>query len=77
MAALGGMGIVLYPDWLIGDKLQTGELVKVISEFDATINVEPQHIAAIYPHSRHPPLNVRVVIDYFIEKYGSPPYWKI
>ena len=26
IAALGGMGIVLFPDWLIGDRLQKGEL---------------------------------------------------
>ncbi|VDZ78194.1 LysR family transcriptional regulator [Salmonella bongori] len=27
IAALGGMGIVLFPDWLIGETLQSGELM--------------------------------------------------
>ncbi|WP_380181798.1 LysR substrate-binding domain-containing protein [Kalamiella sp. sgz302252] len=76
IAALGGMGLVLFPDWLMSDKLHTGELIRLLPEFDAAINTEPQHIAAIYPNTRHPPLNVRAVIDYFVEAFGSPLYWQ-
>ncbi|EPH9714476.1 hypothetical protein P832_01302 [Enterobacter kobei] len=75
-AALGGMGIVLFPDWLIGDRLQRGELVALLPEMACAINTEPLNIAAIYPHARHPPLNVRAVIDYYVERFGTPPYWK-
>ena len=75
-AALGGMGIVLFPDWLIGDRLQRGELVALLPEMACAINTEPLNIAAIYPHSRHPPLNVRAVIDYYVERFGTPPYWQ-
>jgi len=76
VAALGGMGLVLFPDWLINDGLQTGELVRVLPAFEAAINTEPQHIAAIYPNTRHPPLNVRAVIDHYVETFGSPLYWQ-
>ncbi|HID9070678.1 TPA: LysR substrate-binding domain-containing protein [Enterobacter kobei] len=75
-AALGGMGIVLFPDWLIGDRLQRGELVALQPEMACAINTEPLNIAAIYPHARHPPLNVRAVIDYYVERFGTPPYWQ-
>ena len=75
-AALGGMGIVLFPDWLIGDRLQRGELVALLPEMACAINTEQLNIAAIYPHARHPPLNVRAVIDYYVERFGTPPYWK-
>ncbi|HDT4957170.1 TPA: LysR family transcriptional regulator [Enterobacter kobei] len=75
-AALGGMGIVLFPDWLIGDRLQRGELVALLPEMASAINTEPLNIAAIYPHARHPPLNVRAVIDYYVERFGTPPYWQ-
>ncbi|CAI2513644.1 Uncharacterised protein [Serratia ficaria] len=44
--------------------------------YQAAINTEPLQIAAIYPHARHPPLNVRAVIDYFVEVYGAPLYWQ-
>ena len=75
-SALGGMGMVLFPDWLIGDSIKKGELVRVMEKFEAAIKTEPQHIAAIYPNVRHPPLNVRAVIDYFVEVFGTPLYWQ-
>ena len=76
IAALGGMGIVLFPDWLIGDRLQRGELVALLPEMACAINTEPLNIAAIYPHARHPPLNVRAVIDYYVAFFGTPLYWQ-
>ncbi|MGB7801792.1 LysR substrate-binding domain-containing protein [Buttiauxella sp.] len=75
-SALGGMGMVLFPDWLIGDSIKKGDLVRLMGRYVAAINTEPQHIAAIYPNVRHPPLNVRAVIDYFVEVYGTPLYWQ-
>ena len=75
-AALGGMGIVLFPDWLIGDRVQQGELVALLPQLECAIHTEPLNIAAIYPNARHPPLNVRAVIDYYIERFGTPLYWQ-
>lgn len=77
IAALGGMGIVLFPDWLIGETLQNGELIELLPDRETSIKSEPQHIAAIYPHARHPTLNVRAVIDYYVEAFGSPLYWQL
>lgn len=74
-AALNGMGIVLFPDWLLGKELHQGKLIELLPEYEATINTQPQHIAAMYPNVRHPPLNVRAVIDYFVDVYGEPLYW--
>ena len=48
-AALGGMGIVLFPDWLIGDRLQRGELVALLPEMACAINTEPLNIHVIRP----------------------------
>ncbi|QCR38221.1 LysR family transcriptional regulator [Nissabacter sp. SGAir0207] len=76
-AALDGMGIVLFPDWLVGDRVKKGELVKLLPEHEAAINTEPLHIAAIYPHARHPPLSVRAVIDHYIAAFGTPLYWQV
>ncbi len=77
IAALNGMGMVLFPDWLIGDRLKTGELVRLLPDVEASIRTEPLHIAAIYPNTRHQPLNVRAVIDYFVEVFGEPLYWQV
>lgn len=77
VAALKGMGMVLFPDWLIGDPLKEGKLVKLLPEYQAAIKTTPQHIAAIYPNTRHVSLNVRTLIDYFTEVYGEPLYWQL
>jgi DNA-binding transcriptional LysR family regulator len=76
IAALGGMGIVLFPDWLLGERLKSGEHVALLPELEMSIKTEPQHIAAIYPNARHPPLNVRAIIDYYLDAFGSPLYWQ-
>lgn len=76
-AAFGGMGLVLFPDWLMGDCLKNGTLIKLLADYDAAIRTEAQQIAAIYPNARHPPLNVRAVIDYYVETFGTPPYWQV
>ncbi|MCU6308699.1 LysR family transcriptional regulator [Enterobacter cloacae subsp. cloacae] len=75
-AALGGMGIVLFPDWLIGDRVQQGELVALLPGLECAIHTEPLNIAAIYPNARHPPLNVRAVIDHYVGCFGTPLYWQ-
>ncbi|CZW10123.1 LysR family transcriptional regulator [Enterobacter cloacae] len=75
-AALGGMGIVLFPDWLIGDRVQQGELVALLPGLECAIHTESLNIAAIYPNARHPPLNVRAVIDHYVGCFGTPLYWQ-
>lgn len=77
VSALKGMGIVLFPDWLIGDHLKEGNLVKLLPNYHAAVKTTPQHIAAIYPNTRHVSLNVRTLIDYFAEVYGEPLYWQL
>lgn len=76
ISALNNMGIVLFPDWLIGDYLKKGTLIKLLHNYESAIKTDPQYITAIYPNSRRPPLNVRAVIDYFVDVYGSPAYWE-
>lgn len=76
-AALSDMGLVLFPDWLIGDCLKSGTLVKILPDYEVAIHAEAQQISAIYPNARHPPLNVRAVIDYYLEVFGTPLYWQV
>lgn len=71
------MGIVLFPDWLIGETLQIGKLIELMPDIETAIKTDPQNIAAIYSHARHPTLNVRAVIDYYVEAFGSLLYWQL
>lgn len=75
-AALNGMGMVLFPDWLSGEYVKNGRLVTLLEGYESSTTLEQQQIAAIWPNSRRPPLKVRAIIDFFIEKFGSPLYWR-
>ena len=76
ISALNDSGLVLFPNWLIGNHLNNGTLVSLLNDYQPTIKTGPQNITAIYPNARRPPLNVRVLIDYFIDVYGTPAYWE-
>ena len=75
-AALGGMGVVLFPDWMVNEAMGAGRLVQLMPHYSAAIGSSPSPVSAIYPHARHPSLNVRAVIDYFIDVFGTPLYWQ-
>jgi DNA-binding transcriptional LysR family regulator len=76
ISALNDMGIVLFPDWLIGEHLKQGTLITLLNNYEVNIKTESQYIIALYPHARKPPLTVRALIDYFVEVYGDTPYWR-
>lgn len=75
-AALGGMGVVLFPDWMVNEAMGAGMLIQLMPHYSAAIGSSPSPVSAIYPHARHPSLNVRAVIDYFIDVFGTPLYWQ-
>jgi DNA-binding transcriptional LysR family regulator len=75
-AGIDGMGLVVFPAWLIGDALRDGRLLRVLEDYQVSTSPEPQTISALYPNSRRPSIKVRAVIDFLVEKYGSPAYWE-
>jgi DNA-binding transcriptional LysR family regulator len=75
-AATDAMGLVVFPTWLIGDALRDGRLVSVLEGYQVSTSPEPQTISALYPNSRRPSIKVRAVIDFLVEKFGSPAYWE-
>ena len=76
MGAIQGLGLALLPDWLSHHAVSQGLLTPVLADYPWTVRVEPTYVSAIYPNSRQAPPSVRTVIDFFVEKYGSPPYWQ-
>lgn len=75
-AAIGGMGLVVFPTWLIGNDLRNRTLIRVLPDYQVSTSPEPQTISALYPNSRRPSIKVRAVIDFLVEKFGSPAYWE-
>lgn len=74
-AAEQGLGLVVFPSWLIGESLRAGTLQAVLTDYEVATTLEPQQIAALWPGSRRLSLKVRTVIDYFVECFGPVPYW--
>lgn len=65
-AALGGMGIVYQPYFIVGSALRSGELIEF--ELDQPC-VELGGIHVLYPPDRRPPAKVRVMIDFLAQAF--------
>lgn len=66
-AALQDQGIVLQPDFLIGEDVQSGRLVELMPEWQAgTLG-----IYAVYPSRRYLSAKVRLLVDYLGEQLSN------
>jgi len=70
-AALGDLGLILTPTFMVGRELAEGRLVPVLLDWcdDASA------LHAVFPHRRHLSATVRAFVDYCAEKFGPEPYW--
>ncbi|MEQ4452185.1 LysR family transcriptional regulator [Kosakonia sp. YIM B13605] len=75
-AALSDAGILLFPDWQVGEMLNRNELVALMPDFTVTYSATPQSLWLLYPGGKYPSLNTRTVIDFLLASFGSPPYWR-
>jgi DNA-binding transcriptional LysR family regulator len=71
-AVLAGMGIALRSTWDVGPEIDSGRLVIVLPEWQASVRVA---VHAVYPSRRHLAHKVRVFMDFLGERFGNPPYW--
>ena len=62
-AALGHLGLVLQPSFLVGPHLQSGALVEVLPEYRSI----ELGVYGVYPSRRHLTPKVRVLIDFLVE----------
>ena len=64
-AALRGRGVILQPDFLIGDDLRSGALVEILPAF----RTPDLGVYAIYASRRHLPLKLRYLVDFLVEAF--------
>ncbi len=62
--AINGMGLVLLPNWLVDDEIQTGRLIHVLPEYEVAANDFDSAVWLVYPSRAYVPLKVRHFIDY-------------
>jgi DNA-binding transcriptional LysR family regulator len=64
-----GSGIGLCPDWLVGDLLERGELVRVLPDWSAP----PQDLYLLTPSRRFLPARTRRFIEFAAAEFGALP----
>lgn len=74
-AAIGGMGLIMMPSWLVGADIEAGRLHVVLPEWEPSMSGAGGAIYAVYQPNRRSSKKVRAFVDFLIERFGSPPYW--
>lgn len=72
VAALQGEGVILQPDFIVGEDLRRGELVELMPEYRSI----ELGIHAVYASRKHLPLKTRRLVDFLVETFARPP-WRI
>ncbi len=73
-ATLAGLGIALQPTFIVGQAIRDGQLVQLMPDWKS-----PElGLHAVYPHRRHLSTKVRLLIDFFADRFSdSDPYWEV
>lgn len=69
-AAVAGMGLVLLPDWNIGNELAEGRLQQVLA--GCRVIPEASPIYAIYPRQKFLSPKVRAFVDFLVDHFSKP-----
>jgi len=69
-AALDHQGIILQPDFIVGDDLHRGDLVELLPDFRAmTLGIH-----AVYPSRKHLPIKTRRLVDFLVQAFAITPW---
>lgn len=69
--ALMGGGIARLSGFMVGDDIEAGRLVPLLESY----SIEKQLIHAVYPHRKHLPAKVRVLVDFLLEQFTPRAPW--
>lgn len=72
-AALGGLGVILQPSFLVGADLRAGRLLRVLPDY----RLPELDVLAVYPSRRHLSAKVRVMVDFLVEQFQGVPPWEL
>jgi DNA-binding transcriptional LysR family regulator len=73
-AAIQGTGLILIPDFIAADAVNTARLQRVLTDYDAG----QLGIYIVYPYTRHVSARLRAFIEYLVDALGSDsgPPWR-
>ena len=70
--ACAGMGIAVFPSYMVGPDLQSGRLCEILSDYAAFPDMA---LYAMYVPNRYLQPKVRAFIDFLLEYIGTEPLW--
>lgn len=70
IAALRGQGVVLQPDFLVGDDLRRGDLIELLPGWRSL----ELGIHAVYASRKHLPMKTRRLVDFLVEAFAKPAW---
>lgn len=68
LAALQGHGLILQPDFLVGEDLRRGSLVEVMPEYRSL----ELGVHVVYASRRHLPMKTRRLVDFLAQAFAAP-----
>jgi DNA-binding transcriptional LysR family regulator len=69
--ALGGLGIIMMPDWSVSEDLKSGTLVPLLPGYRVTYGSFDYGVYAVYQRNRHMAAKVRLFVDFLVEMFGN------
>jgi len=73
VAVRAGVGVAVFPDFLIDADLRANTLIPLLPEFDM-----PQlGIYAVYPPTRYLSAKVRKFVDFLVDRFGNKSCWRV
>jgi DNA-binding transcriptional LysR family regulator len=70
-AAKQGLGVTVGATMSVGPALLSGELVRVLSNYE----FEPTAVFAVYASARQLSTKIRATVDFLTERLSDPPVW--
>lgn len=70
---LMGNGISFLPSYLIADEIQSGQLIRLLSDWQ----LPERELYLVYPSDRHPSPKLRAWVDFVHQQLKSQPSWPI
>jgi DNA-binding transcriptional LysR family regulator len=74
-AAIGGIGLLLMPTWLVGNDIVAGRLVPVLEQWSPTPGAGEGAIWAVYLPNRRGSKKLACFLDFLAQHFGTPAYW--
>jgi DNA-binding transcriptional LysR family regulator len=68
-AVKSDLGIALLPDWLAKSSIESGEVLSLLTNYDANPHGKDVNIYALFPENRRTMKKVRLFIDYLKESF--------